>query len=173
MRGKKRKIKKQIYIHTHSQIYFPIEQLNPTNTCCNWRLLRFRGAAEVALIRSIITDGATKLFPLADARTPSTILHSRIYLEINSQIKRRPLNDEKKKITKRRLVEDGEKDEKPHSPRGFLANDGINTSDGFLGGEGRNSVAQNPKLESGQQIFKEKRELYTPAHTRTIKAFIY
>lgn len=70
------------------------------------------------------------------------------------------------KNTNRGLVEHGEK---PDGPRGFLTNDGINISDGFLG---RNLVAQNPKLESRQRIYKEERALH-PAHTRTIKAFIY
>lgn len=55
------------------------------------------------------------------------------------------------------------------SPRAFLATEGINIPDGFLGGEGRNLVfnsrAECPKFDCRQKTFKEKGALHAGTHT--------
>lgn len=68
------------------------------------------------------------------------------------------------------LVEDGEKDEKLGSPRIFLAVKGIHNSDMVLERRkeefGVNSGAESPRFDFRKEMFKEKQELHTPAHTQ-------
>lgn len=70
------------------------------------------------------------------------------------------------------LMEDGEKDEKLGSPRIFLPVGGIHNSDMVLGRRkeefGVNSGAESAKFYSRQEMFKQKQELHTPAHTQSL-----